>query len=106
MALVETPTLSQTGLVAIILPPGTATSGTGAVVPLPTELSSSNGSTAPLQAKVTLANGRPLPAWIRYSAEDHTLVLGAVPDGSFPLQLVMVSGGQRSVMQISEDGGR
>lgn len=103
VAVVDVPTSAASGLVAITVPNGTATGGSGVVVGLPAELSATTGGAV---ASVTLPDGRPLPAWIRHDPRDNTLVLGAVPDGAFPLQLVLMAGGQRSVLQISEDAAR
>lgn len=96
------PTLATTGLVAITVPAGTATGGSGTVIALPADLASADTAGAP---RLTLADGRALPGWIRYMPGEHSIVLGAVPDGSFPVVLMLQVGNQRSLLQISEEKG-
>jgi len=101
VALIGLANAARQGFVTVVVPAGTATSGNGLVVPLPTEILAS-APTARSEVRVTQADGRPLPAWLRYSAEDHSLVLGAVPDGAYPLRLLVTVGNQQTVLQISE----
>ncbi len=97
----QAPSNVAAGLVAITVPLGTATSGLGVVVALPAELAASS---TPIQ--VTLGDGSPLPAWIRYTPEDNSLVIAAVPEGGFPIQLMAMVGNTRALLQISEDTAR
>jgi hypothetical protein len=55
---------------------------------------------------VTQADGSPLPAWIRYSLEEKSLVLGAVPDGAYPFRLMVTIGDQKTLLQVSEAGAK
>jgi hypothetical protein len=51
---------------------------------------------------VSLTNNQPLPTWIRYDAQNKTLVVNAVPASAFPLSIVMTIGGQNTLIQVSE----
>jgi len=96
---------SQQGLVTAIIPAGAAISGRALMVPLPVEMV----LTAPgagAAVRVTQADGSPLPAWIRYSMEEKSLVLGAVPDGAYPFRLMVTIGDQKTLMQVSEAGAK
>lgn len=98
----EQPRATVQGLVTVQVPAGTATGGNGVVVALPPETVAGNTS----QVQLTMADGRPLPTWLRYDTQSNALVLAAVPDGAFPLALVLRVGNQRTVLQISEDSVR
>ena len=101
VALIGLANAVRQGLVTVIVPSGAATSGNGLVVPLPAEMVATP-SGARSEVRVTLSDGRPMPAWLRYSSDDHSLVLGAVPDGAYPLRLLVTVGNQQTVLQISE----
>jgi hypothetical protein len=101
VALIGLANAARQGFVTVVVPAGTATSGNGLVVPLPTEMLAATPA-ARSEVRVTQADGRPIPSWIRYSAEDHSLVVGAVPDGAYPLRLLVTVGNQQTVLQISE----
>lgn len=99
VAVIERPSTTVSGLVAITVPTGTATTGSGLVVELPPDVVPS----ADTAVTLARADGRPLPSWIRFSKDDRSVVLSAVPDGGLPIQLALTVGGQRVVVQISED---
>jgi hypothetical protein len=46
---------------------------------------------------VTLPNGSPLPEWLQFNAQTMTFTASAVPNGSFPMR-VLVTIGKREVM--------
>ena len=97
--LVRQPSVQQAGIVSVSVPKGTTTSGTGFSFPLPVQVAATAG-VAPV--KVTLPDGAPLPAWLRYVPETKSFVATAVPDGAFPIQVVVIVGGVRSTIVISE----
>jgi hypothetical protein len=97
---INSPTTQVTGLVAVLVPAGTSTAGAGLVIALPEQVLPAN--TANTSVQVTLPNNEPLPSWIRYDAATQTLVTTAVPSGAFPLSVVITTGGQSTVIQISE----
>jgi len=47
-------------------------------------------------------SGAPLPGWLRFDAATLRFDAAAVPDGAFPMQVMMSVGGQRVVVVISE----
>lgn len=97
---INSPTTQVTGLVAVLVPAGTATAGTGLVIALPEQVLTTAAPNSAVQ--VTLPNNEPLPSWIRYEAATQTLVTTAVPSGAFPLSVVVTTGGQSTLIQISE----
>ncbi len=52
--------------------------------------------------QVTTADGKPLPAWLRYVPESRSFVASDVPEGAFPLRVVLSSAGQKIALVIAE----
>jgi hypothetical protein len=100
MSTINSPSVQVPGIVAVLVPAGTATAGLGLVIALPEQVFTPAAAGGTVQ--VTLPNSQPLPNWIRYDAATQTLVTSAVPEGAFPLTVVVTVGGQSMVMQISE----
>jgi hypothetical protein len=61
----QLPQSSQTGVVAVSLPPETATAGAGFVFALPGEVVEQITT----EVRVNLADGAPLPGWLRFVPE-------------------------------------
>lgn len=89
-------------MVTVTVPRDTATSGSGFSFPLPEQLAQAASATAGTAVIVTTLTGDPLPAWLRFVPETNTFVATAVPDGQFPIQVLVIIGGQRTVIVISE----
>ena len=91
----------STGIVAVTIPQSTAVAGTGFSFGLPDEISTlvSNSQS---EFSISLESGAPLPSWINYNAEDGKFVSSAVPDGAFPLKVVMNVDGKKISVVISE----
>jgi hypothetical protein len=90
-------------MAAVSLPKGTATGGAGFSFELPETVQSlvqQQGQTAQPQASLT--TGAPLPAWLKFDPQRLRFDAGAVPDGAFPLQVVLTIAGQRVIVVISE----
>lgn len=87
-------------MAAVSLPKGTATSGTGFSFELPETVRSLVQDTASVQA--SLPDGRPLPSWLAFDPANFRFEAKAVPDGAFPMQVVMSVAGQRVMVVISE----
>ena len=100
VTLVHAPTLQSTGMVSVSLPKGTATMGNGFSFLLPAEVGVgvANGT----QIWVSRLSGAALPTWLNYIAGNRTIVGKSVPDGAFPMQLVVHVGSQQTVITISE----
>jgi hypothetical protein len=98
---INSPTQQTTGLVLVLVPSGTTTAGAGLVIALP-EAVTNNAQSADLSVSVSLPNNQPLPSWIRYDAQTKTLLTDAVPASAFPLTIVVTSGGQSTLIQVSE----
>ena len=91
----------STGIVAVTIPQSTAVAGTGFSFGLPDEISTlvSNSQS---EFSISLESGAPLPSWINYNSEDGKFVSSAVPDGAFPLKVVMNVDGKKISVVISE----
>jgi hypothetical protein len=98
---INSPTVQIPGLVSVLVPQGIATAGTGLVIALPDTVTSS-AQASNQQVNTSLPNNQPLPAWIRYDPDTKALVTTAVPDGAFPLTVVVTVGNQSTVIQVSE----
>jgi hypothetical protein len=55
-----------------------------------------------LNVVVTTLAGTPPPVWLSYIPSTKTVVAKAIPDGAFPMQLVVNIGGGRTSVVISE----
>lgn len=91
--------MQQSGIITVSVPKEMATAGSGFSFPLPAQVAEAAGNN-PIQ--VTTIAGEPLPAWLRFNAETRMFVATAVPDGAFPIQLVVTIGGTRTTVVISE----
>jgi hypothetical protein len=87
-------------MAAVSLPKGMATSGTGFSFELPESIRSV-AQQAP-QTQASLPDGRPLPTWLKFDATNLRFDAAAVPDGAFPMQVVISLGQQSVVVVISE----
>ena len=99
--IINAPSLSLPGLVAVQVPRGMVAAGIGLVIALPESVTSLAQRTD-LPVSVTLVNNQPLPAWIRYDAKTRSLVTDAAPATAFPLSLLVTVGDQRTLIQVSE----
>lgn len=83
-----------------MVPKEMATAGSGFSFQLPAQVADQAASNAPIS--VTTVSGDPLPGWLRFVPESKTFVASAVPDGAFPIQVVVTVGGKQSTVLISE----
>jgi len=98
---IRVPNRQTTGVVAVLVPKGSSSSGSGMVISLPEETTTLSSATQET-VKVSLVNGAALPSWIKYAPAEKGLVLGAVPEGGLPVQVMLMVGNQRTIVQISE----
>ena len=99
--MVSQPDAVSAGIVAVTIPQGTAVAGTGFSFGLPEEISSLVSSSGE-GLQITLESGAPLPSWIEYNAEGGKFVSSSVPDGAFPIKVVMNIDGKKVAIVISE----
>jgi hypothetical protein len=99
--LVNAPSARVSGFVAVQVPKNMSTQGAGLIIPLPAEVKEGVGPNTDFS--IRMPDNSPLPSWIRYSSAIHAIVTGAVPDGVFPMQILVFSGGKRTLIQISEN---
>ena len=76
-----------------------ATAGNGFSFPLPAQTVQSSGNAT---VRVTTITGQPLPGWLKLNAETQSITASAVPDGAFPMQIIVTAGGNRSTVVVSE----
>jgi hypothetical protein len=97
VSVLKVPTPSTTGLIAVTLPAGTLSASQAVNIPLPEQaiLNSSD-------VKVSLPSDENLPSWIAYNPRSQVFEARAVPLGGLPLTVVVDSGGQRTLILLSE----
>ena len=77
-----------------------ATAGSGFSFPLPAQVTET--ANAKTKIEVTTATGKPLPSWLKFNPETKAFAASAVPDGAFPIQVIVIVGGNRTAVVISE----
>ncbi len=92
--------MQQTGIITVSVPKEMATAGSGFSFPLPAQVTEAASANTPVQ--VTTTSGDPLPSWLSFNPETKAFVASAVPDGAFPMQVVVIVGGTRTTIVISE----
>jgi hypothetical protein len=97
--MVRQPSLQQAGVITVSVPKDMATAGNGFSFPLPAQVTDA-GTGAVIN--VTTVNGQALPSWLKFDPEKKTFVASAVPDGAFPMQVVVTIGGRSTTVVISE----
>ena len=99
--LLDRPDTSTVGLVAVSVPAESSVSGSGFSFGLPDEVSSMV-TKQPTAVDVTLQSGEPLPNWLKFDRSTAKFTSSAVPDGAFPITVMMKIGGQQVAIVISE----
>ncbi|HCY57685.1 MAG TPA: hypothetical protein DHU78_02370, partial [Opitutae bacterium] len=99
--LLDRPDTSTVGLVAVSVPAESSVSGTGFSFGLPDEVSTMV-TEQPNAVDVTLQSGEPLPDWLKFDRTTAKFTSSAVPDGAFPITVMMKIGGQQVAIVISE----
>jgi hypothetical protein len=97
----STPSATSSLMAAVSLPKGTAVIGAGFSFELPDTVKATVQQSNQ-QAQASLPDGGALPAWLKFDAQSLRFEASAVPDGAFPMQVVMTVGQQRVVVVISE----
>jgi filamentous hemagglutinin family protein len=100
VSLVKAPSVQQTGIITVSVPKEMATAGSGFSFPLPAQVTDSAGPNAVI--RVTTTSGAPLPGWLKFDQKTKTFVASAVPDGAFPLQVIVTIRNVRTTIVISE----
>ena len=92
------PSIQESGIISVSVPKDMATAGSGFSFPLPEQITV---NAAANNIGVTLVNGKALPTWLKFVPATKTFVAIAVPDGAFPVQLLVTAGGKVSTIVIS-----
>ena len=89
-------------MVAVMLPKDMVTTGNGFSFPLPAQVTNSAEAGNNAVITVSTASGQPLPGWLKFNPEARTFDASAVPDGAFPMQVLVTMGGRSTTIVISE----
>jgi len=95
------------GIVVVYVPKELATSGQGFTFRFPDSLfpSSVDGAQADASsaaARATLTNGDPLPRWLSFDPVTKVISASAVPDRSFPIEVLITDGEKVITVVVSE----
>jgi hypothetical protein len=101
--LLDSPDTSTVGLIAVSVPKETTTAGTGFSFEVPQEISTMSQQQE-VSVEVTLETGAPLPSWLNYQEDTGKFTSASVPDGAFPITVIMKIGSQQVAVVISERG--
>ena len=101
--LLDRPDTSTVGLIAVSVPKETTTAGTGFSFEVPKEISTMTQKQE-VSVEVTLETGAPLPNWLNYQNDTGKFTSSSVPDGAFPITVIMKIGTQQVAVVISERG--
>lgn len=100
VSLVKESSVQQAGIITVSVPKKMATAGSGFSFPLPSQVTDPTGNRALIQ--VTTATGESLPSWLSFNQETKTFFAAAIPDGAFPMQVIVIVGSVRTIIVISE----
>ena len=101
VTLTREPSVNQSGAISVSLPKNLATAGAGFAFSLPEQIANvSTNSTSSLQ--VTTISGQHLPGWLKFNSETKVFTASAVPDGAFPMRVLVTTGGNQTIIVISE----
>jgi hypothetical protein len=89
-----------TDLVTVFAPNGVAATGVAFSFALPSQIAGMGATTDKIS--VESGGGLPLPAWLQFNPDTKTFTALAVPDGAFPMQVIVTVNGQRSTIAILE----
>jgi hypothetical protein len=98
VSLVREPSVQAAGIISVSVPKDMATAGAAFSFPLPEQITLNAGGN---KIVVSLLNGRALPTWLKFVPATKTFVASAVPDGAFPIQVLVKVGGKVSTVVIS-----
>ena len=101
ISLLRQPTLQQSGFIAVSVPKEMATAGNGFSFPLPAQVANA-AANSNSTITVSTASGQALPSWLKFNPETKSFIASAVPDGAFPMQVVVTVGGRSTTIVISE----
>ena len=101
--LLDQPDSATVGLIAVSVPKQTTTSGTGFSFEVPKEISAMSQKQE-ISVEVSLESGAPLPRWLNYEKDTGKFTSSSVPDGAFPITVIMKIGSQQVAVVISERG--
>ena len=101
VSLVRQPSVQQAGIITVSVPKEMATAGSGFSFSLPSQLAET-AAVGNAEVRVTTLTGGPLPGWLRYVPETRAFSAAAVPDGAFPMQVLVNVGGAQFTVVISE----
>jgi hypothetical protein len=100
VSLVRESSEQEEGLIAVSVPKEMATAGSGFNFKLPDQVTTVEAGKESTMT-VTTVSGSALPAWLRFNTDTKTFVAAAVPDGAFPMTVLVKMGGKMTTVVIS-----
>ena len=100
VSLMRESSVQSSGLIAVSVPKAITTTGSGFSFPLPAQVVETAVNENSIQ--VTTATGQALPGWLNFNSQTKSFTVSAVPDGAFPIQVVVIVNGTRTTVMISE----
>ena len=100
VSLMRESSMQSSGLIAVSVPKAITTTGSGFSFALPAQVVETAVNENSIQ--VTTATGQPLPGWLNFNSQTKSFTASAVPDGAFPIQVVVIVNGTRTTVMISE----
>lgn len=105
VSLLRAPSAQAAGLVTVQVPPEIAAAGARLSFALPAAMAAAAAaSPEPVQAR--LADGSALPDWLQFDSATLRFDAAVVPQGAFPLQLLLIVGGEQVLLNLTEAGQR
>lgn len=92
--------MQQSGIITVSVPKELAAAGNGFSFVLPAQVAETGGANTSIQ--VTTISGQSLPGWLTFNSETKTFVASAVPDGAFPMQVIVTVNGISTTIVVSE----
>ena len=90
-------------MIAVSVPKERTTAETGFSFEVPKEISAMSQKQE-ISVEVSLESGAPLPGWLNYEKDTGKFTSSSVPDGAFPITVIMKIGSQQVAVVISDRG--
>ena len=101
--MLDQPDTFTVGLIAVSVPKERTTAETGFSFEVPKEISAMSQKQE-ISVEVSLESGALLPGWLNYEKDTGKFTSSSVPDGAFPITVIMKIGSQQVAVVISERG--
>ena len=100
VSLTRLTSVEQSAIVSVLVPKKMAIAGNGFSFPLPVQVAKTAKNNTSISVSTT--GGQSLPNWLKFDTESNIFVASAVPDGAFPMHVLVTIGGRSTIIVISE----